>query len=678
MKLLLKILLFLTVVLSTTFCSSPERKKLSQTKAGKYLDDSEAVTNNIQYKKLYIDSAYAELQSTGQNDSLTRYLYLRTLAAYYNIDLYEKSVLVGKDALELAEEAEDSVDIAKTLYRLGDTYYSKSESDTAFYYYDQAEKLYGKLKMPGSLGETILYKSYIYYNIGEYILCEVEAVRALELLQEDNRTTHVYNCLNLIATALEGQNNIKASLKYYNDALKYLNNFREVGYSEADIEIYKASCYNNMGGAYVKLGNYSKAIALYGEAIEFNNLENRATYLYAKLLNNLAYAKFKANDNIGLPEMFYRSLQIRESLNNKSGIIASNIHLGEYFASEKDTLLALMYLKSAYKNAKEIKSHFDILNSLKLLSELDKNKSSYYSGRYIKVNDSLQDIARSNKEKYARIEYETNKLQNEKQELIKQKSFIIGAFAVGSLFIAAIFIIYYLNSRNKKLMLVQEQQKANEEIYQLMNEQQSKIDTARKEEKNRIAMELHDGILNNIYAVRLNLEFINKKADEESITKRKEFIKQLQNVETEIRSVSHELSRNATLQEEKSFEVILEYIITTQRNSFETLFETDIDQTIDWDRLSNIYKVNIFRIIQEALQNINKYSNAGIAKVAIKKGGDTINIVITDDGVGFDPEAPQSGIGLKNLKKRVAALNGIVTINSKPGDGSEIRVSLPT
>ncbi|KAF2519637.1 hypothetical protein E0W68_04640 [Flavobacterium salilacus subsp. salilacus] len=658
-------------------CNSPDDKTLSKTKAGQYLDDSNNTVLDVKQRQKYIDSAYSELQSTNQNDSITRYLYSRTIAAYYNLNLYDKSLSVSKEALNIAIESEDTLDIAKTMYRIGDIHYAKANNDTAFYYYDQAEKLFVNLNDPGSLGEIILYKAYIYYNIGEYILCEVQAIKALELLIKDNRTVHIYNCYNLIASALDGQNNNQDALKYYQLALKQLDAFRTEGYSESVIEFYKATCYNNMGGVYVKERNYQKATSLYNDAMRLPSIKQDYISLYAKLLNNMAYAKFKAGDDSELPQLFYKSLQIRDSIGNQSGIVASNIHLGEYFASKQDTVKALKYLTTGYNTAKEIKSHFDILNSLKLLAELDKEKGVYYSNRYVKVSDSLQDIARANREKYARIEYETEKLQDEKEALVKKNSFIIGISAVILLFIAAIFVIYYLNSKNKELLLIQEQQKANEEVYFLMSEQQAKIDLARKEEKNRIAMELHDGILNNIYAVRLNLDFINKKSDDESIQKRKGLLKELQTVEAEIRAVSHDLSKNAMLQQEKSFESILEYMIANQKNSFNTIFESDIDRSIDWESLSNILKVNIYRIIQEALQNINKYSKAGFAKVVINKEGDNINITVTDDGVGFDIQTTKGGIGLRNLNKRVLALSGSIEITSQPHSGSTIKVTFP-
>ncbi len=637
---------------------------------------SEESTLEDSQRKQYLDSAYNYVIES-KNDSINRY-NLRILAiSYYNNYMHDSSLKVGKKLHELSIEANDSIGMAKGLYYIAQSYYDNSNNDSAFIYYSKAEKVFGALKDYRSLGEIKLYKAYIYHDIGEYFLCETGAFTALKLLRKENRVIDMYNCYNLIASALDGQDDTLGALKYYQSALKQLEVFEDEGYSESAIEFYRATCYNNMGGVYVKEENYQRAISLYKEAMQLPNIKRDYISLYAKLLNNMAYAKFKSGNHSELPELFYDSLHIRDSIDNESGIVASNINIGEYYASKQDTAQALKYLKDAYIMAKKIKSHYDVQNSLKLLAELDKEKGVFYSNRYIHVSDSLQDIARSNREKYARIEYETEKLQDEKEALVKKNSFIIGVSAIILLFIAAIFVIYYLNSKNKELLLVQEQQKANEEVYQLMNEQQAKIDLARKDEKNRIAMELHDGILNNIYAVRLNLDFINKKSDEESVLKRKEFIKELQTVEAEIRAVSHNLSKNAMLQQEKSFENILEYMISNQKNSFDTVFEADIDKNIDWESLSNILKVNIYRIIQEALQNINKYSKAGFAKVAIHKEKDDISITVTDDGVGFDTQTTKGGIGLKNLNKRTLALNGNIEIASQPGSGSTIKVTFP-
>lgn len=632
----------------------------------------------------YIDSLYNETKDR-KNDSLKRFYFRKAAVNYYDLNMFDKSINISRKVYKMSAEARDTLSMAKGFHFLGVSYYGKSNIDSefidsAYYYYSGAEKLYTGFVNTDvrTLGEIVLYKAYIYYDVGEYVLCEEEAFRALNLLRHEGKPSDMYNCYNLVANAFEGQNKNKEAIHYFELALDVIDTYKdgEEGYSESDIHELKASRYNNMGGAYVKMGQYKKAIDLYHQALGFPEIKN-SPRLYAKLLNNLASAKYKSGDDTGLPGILYKSKKIRDSLDDEKGIIASDINLGEYSLYRKDTLQAIRYLKVAYAKAKVAKSTYEILASLRTLLLIDKKNNDLYIKRYVAVSDSLQHIAENTRNKFAKIEYDTERILNEKEALAKKNSFIIGVSIIVVLFIAAIFIIYYLNSRNKELLLIQEQQKANEEIYELMFEQQGKIESAKTEEKSRIAMELHDGILNNIYAVRLNLEFINKKADDESIAKRKEFIKELQNVESEIRGVSHDLSRNALFDQEQSFENMLSFMITSQKNTFDTEFEAELDPAIEWEAMTNVCKVNVYRIIQESLQNINKYSHASVAKVKIEKSGNDVNIVVTDNGRGFDPEKAKGGIGLKNLKKRADALNGKLQINSEPNKGTEVHVLFP-
>lgn len=622
---------------------------------------------------MHLDSAYNELLES-PNDTMTRYQLRILCATYYNKEFYDKAISSSAQLYKISTQAKDSADMARSLYISADAYYGKQNRDSAYYQYSQSEKIYNKINDLGRLGEVVLYKAYILYDIGEYESCETEAIKALKLLQNENKTEDVYYCYNLIASALDGQKNNNEAEKYYQYALKQLEQLKSKGYTESQIESNRSSLNNNVGYLHLKTGDYKRAQYYFNTALSFSELEKEKPELYARLLNNLAYAKFKAGNNVGTMQLFNKSLDMRRQLNDKSGIVSSHLYLGEYYASINDTVKAINFLKEAYNEASAIKDHTEVLDALKLLSEIDKKNSFFYSNKYYEVDEKLKEAAKKVRGRFARIAYETDRLEYEKEALVKKNSFIIAVSAVVLLFLAAIFIIYYLNSRNKKLLLIQQQQKANEEIYQLMFDQQSKVESARQEEKNRIAMELHDGILNNIYAVRLNLEFINKKADEESILQRKEYIKELQKVETEIRGVSHDLSRNAIFQGDKSFKTLLEFMINSQKNTFETQFDLDIDPDINWDAMGNVAKVNVYRIIQEALQNVNKYSQAKHAHVFIKKEGESVLVKVNDDGVGFDPDKAKGGIGIKNLKKRASLLNGELSIESAPGKGSTIEV----
>ena len=667
------IFLFLAaIVLLGISCERSSKQTISKNTLEKLFEKGENTSLDDTIRAKYLDSVYVQL-GDNRNDSLTRLLYRRTALAYYTMSRYDKSIKINKKVFKLAAAADDSLTMAKSVYLLGMSYYERSNIDSAFTAYQTAEKIYTALDSP-DLGGVVLYKAYVYYDIGEYEMCESEAFKALRLLQKQNLNTEIYNCYNLIATALDGQDNSVEAMKYFKFALDQLSTFKQEGYTDDVIDVYTATCYNNMGLVYEKMGLLNDAVKIYDKALSYSNIRSSNPNFYAKLLNNLGHAKFKQGDRSDSPLMFFKSLRIRDSLNNIAGKVASRINIGEYYAATGDTSKSIEYLKLAYRDATRIKSSTDMLTSLKKLADIDRINSGTYSDKYIHITDSLKKIAKLNHNKFARIEYETDRLRDEKDELARKNSFIIGVSVIVLLFVAAIFIIYYLNSRNKELLHIQEQQKANEEIYQLMFEQQGKIDSARSEEKNRIAMELHDGILNNIYAVRLNLEFSNRKTDEKAIETRKGFIKELQNVEAEIRAVSHDLSRSIAFNQDKNFENILGFMITSQKNKFDTVFQADLDSEINWQDMPNTHKVNIYRIIQEALQNVNKYSEARHANVSIKKEEDNMVITVTDDGVGFDTNATAEGIGLKNLKKRSEALDGKIEIESRIGFGSTIKV----
>lgn len=659
------------IILAILFLVSCNKEKATGTPGDKLIERAENKDLDGQTRTVYLDSAFSQFRLQ-KNDSILRYSLRRLAVSYFDIGNYDKSIEVSNEVLRLATLAGDSLSMGKANYFAGLSYYQEGTVDKALRHFRDAEKVLRPLNNR-DLGSLLLYKAYVFHDVGEYVLCESEAFMALAVLEKHNDNYQVFQCLVVIALALNEQDNTVEAIKYYQEALKQIEKLKGDGYAPEFIESLSISCYSNIGLVYAKEREYDKAIEQYNIALK-SDVVRENHYWKSKILNNLALAKFKKGDDNGVKGMFFEALKLSDSLDNKQELVASNLNIGVYYASKKDTASAINYLGKAYKKAKEINSNSDKLNALKELISIDSKNSTAYSKQYIKLNDSLEKATLQNRNKFARIEYETNQLRDEKDALAKKNSFIIGISVLVLLFVAAIFIIYYLNSRNKELLHVQEQQKASEEIYQLMFEQQSRIESARSEEKNRIAMELHDGILNNIYAVRLNLEFSNRKTDEESVVKRKGFIKELQVVESEIRSVSHDLSRSAQFVQGKDFTAMLEFMVNTQKNNFDTEFEISIDPNLDWDEIPNTYKVNIYRIVQEALQNVNKYSKASHAYVNVYVEGRQLVVTVRDNGVGFDIKKAAGGIGLKNLRKRSEALNGLLEIDSEEGKGALVKV----
>lgn len=112
---------------------------------------------------------------------------------------------------------------------------------------------------------------------------------------------------------------------------------------------------------------------------------------------------------------------------------------------------------------------------------------------------------------------------------------------------------------------------------------------------------------------------------------------------------------------------IITKLLESQQNHYNTKFDVSVDKFIDWDSVSSANKTHIYCIIQEAIQNHNKYSKAERCYIMLLKTGDKITICIWDNGHGFNPEKIKQGIGLKNIKERTKILNGKLKIISEIG-----------
>ncbi|WP_231557061.1 tetratricopeptide repeat-containing sensor histidine kinase [Flavobacterium sp. AED] len=622
-------------------------------------------------KEKYLDSI-GHLLKSKDNDSIVRETYLKVATEYFNINNLEKSLSSGLRALKLSKQANDSIRIPKALYYVGDCY-QNSKRDSAYFYYLQAEKLYYKIHDYDNLGKMLFNKAYVLFYEGNYVECEVEISKALQYLKKSSNHRFIYPCNTLMGNCLEKLVKYDEALRYHELALRDLEIMKNQGVNKDVINNYNVISVMNICNLYDLKKEFSKSIEKL-QVLLTEDLKKRSPRLYANVLSNLAYSKMKNRDYQNVAPMFFESLRIVDSMGIESEILYKKIHIGEYFLTQKDTIKSIETLKEANQLATKIKNSNEILASLKLLSELDKKNRLFYANQYIKVSDSINGVQKNAHNKYARIEYETSRIEDENKVLTKENFFILmGSFGL-VLILILIIVLRYLKYRNKELQFFKKQQKANDEIYHLLTEQNKKIDLAKESEKDRIAKELHDGVMNKIYGVRMNLGFFNSLIDEETIEKRKVYITELQNIESEIRSIAHDLSRGSFF-DGNDFNVLLSSLIENQKEFTKTQFNYLNEEMFEWTTVDNIYKINLYRIIQEAILNINKYANAKNCTVKIqRKDNDILQLSITDDGAGFDTKIKKGGIGLSNMKERTNSLKGQFDIESKIGAGTKIEV----
>jgi len=621
-------------------------------------------------RKVYTKKAIAVI-SKRENDSLRRVNYFKVANRYYNMNEMEDYKKTSFLLVQNSIEAKDTISLVKAYGYISDYYVSKNISDSAYIYNFELQKIYTLLKDNVNVAKCLLNKAILQHNEGDFLGCERTVFTMLKKLRNKNNYEMRYEAYNFLGIVYAELAEYKLSKEYYEKALEIVN-MKQISMKYQ----LKATTLNNLGILYRKQKKDKQALNFFNSAIAENNLYNDMPNIYAMVKDNIGYSKFKLGNHNELPNLFFEALKIRDSLNITEGIILSNIHLSEYYAFKKDTLKAIEHANNAYKVAKDNNEVRDVLPALKQLSNVEPKKALQYSVEYYKIDDSLKLAERKIKNKFSRIEYETEELVLEKDKLIEQRKTLI-YIGLGIILLGVfVYVIRTQAARNRELQLLQEQQQANEEIYQLMLTQQDKIEEVRQLEKKRIAQDLHDGILGKLFGTRLNLGILNNSNDEEAAESRNGYIEQLKTIEQEIREISHDLNSEKTAIF-NNFVLMVSNFIENQQSVCKAEIHFTMDPLIDWNGIDNMAKINFYRILQEAFQNINKYAEAKNVFVTFAKLNSSIELQIKDDGLGFNYLKKKKGIGLSNMNTRITSSGGTMTVASEVGKGALLTFELP-
>lgn len=617
----------------------------------------------------YIDKALKIIMAQ-ENDSLYRTNLFKIANRYYNLDNWKEYKKTVHLVLKKSEIKQDTFSLAKGYIYLGDYYESQAIPDSSFAYYHKAEKMYADVNDNINLAKTIIKKANVQFNQSDLLGSEKAVSKVLKIISSTNQSEvlfDAYNLLGLIYNELEDYNN---AMVYHNKALASIDEIIPSVFQS------EATSYNNIGYTYLKRKNYKQAKIYFQRGLEEKNVSKDKPSLYAMLLNNLAYSKFKLGDKQDMPDLFFKSLKIRDSLQLTAGVIASKINLSEYFISKNDRVQASQFAKQALGLSQKSNNYRNVLNSLKQLSIIEPQNAETYANEYILVSEKLQKSERKMGNKFTRIEFETEEIKSKNTDLVVQNRNLVYIFSGLAMLGLFTYLIKAQKTKNRELLFKQQQQKANEEIYNLMISQQNTIEGIRIKEKKRVARELHDGVLGRMFGVRINLDSLNKINDGTAVEKRKNYLTELKSIEQDIREISHDLNREKS-ELINNFVAIVDNLFEDQKKTFTSKLVSIIDSGIKWELISNSIKINLYRILQEVLQNVNKYATADNIKIELKKEEDVLILIMSDDGIGFNVKTAKKGIGLQNILFRTNECDGIVDIKSKKGEGTRITITVP-
>ena len=623
----------------------------------------------IHIKRQNFQRAYT-LTNFIKNDSLKNsYLLEIAYETYKSNDtvVFKKS---NEQALRLSRELKDTLHIAEAHWNLGSSYSKREKLDSSYYHYFQAQKYYELINHRNYSAKMLFNMAFIQSRLYDYVGAESKLFQSITISSALGKNLSLYRANSLLGSIYKESEDYDNSILYHNKALNSLEKVK-------DKSSYRERSLSDLGITFHEMGDFNKAITNFEKALTNDSLYGKDPLLYAKLIDNLGYSKLKNKDTIGVKYAFLKALEIRDSLMDYAGIVINKIHLSEYFLSQNDTTIALAYIKDSYKLATETKNNRDILASLMLLSEIDLKNSGDYLNDYVALSDNIDKQERLNKNKFARIRFETDEYIRKAERLSFQKTLLV-TFIVSLSFI--FLLAYFLKNqraKTKQLYLENQQRHANEEIYKLMLQQQNKLEEGRLKERYRISEELHDGVLGKIYGARMGIGFLNLIGDKDDLKKHQEYLEDLQIIEGQIRDISHEL-KNEILSSNTDYLAMIQVLVFDKSLIGNFKYDIIAEETLYWNDSNEGIKVNVYRIIQEALQNIIKHSKATHVTFKFEYNNQVYILVIEDNGVGFNTSIRKSGIGLENIKSRVNGLNGSLTINSNSKSGTIIEIKIPS
>jgi len=469
-----------------------------------------------------------------------------------------------------------------------------------------------------------------------------------------------------------------------------------------------------------------KSFNLYPKYVEdYNNftydINEKATYLFYKyyylsgenqkeyidklkqgsnLIQNSKneYLKIKYLNIIGINYNFF--------IKNKDSAIhyyqkATNLINNEPYKFIKKELLSNQgNIAIIHKENKEYQKALSILKKLELIDvtedrliekvkiseligeiyqEQKKYDSAYfYLNRKLNYLDSLKEYEKSIAISDINTKYQTAEKDKEIAEQKAEKSKITTQLTISLAILFLVIISAYLiqkNTRKKQLLAEQAKDLEAQKVSTLLKEQElSSIDAmieGQEKERKRIAEDLHDDLGALMATVKLHFDNIESAQNEEAVTKTSSL---LDEAYEKIRSIAH--AKNSGVIANQGLLVAVTNM-ASKISSANTINIEVIAHGLE-ERLENSLELSLFRMIQELIANIIKHAEATTATIQLTQHEKNLNIIVEDNGKGFDfSNHKSSGIGLETIKKRIEHLNGTLTIDSSLGKGTTILVDIP-
>lgn len=580
--------------------------------------------------------------------------------AYMNSDM-KRSISYSQQGLALAHSSGDQLMMATFDRNVGVAFYMGSVYDSAHFYLDRA------LDQAKKLGEDRLL-AVIRVAIGNLAQAQSQYHFALNAYLE---ALAIFEKLNYTAGLAPLYSNIAAmyqNIHHFDQALQYLHLAREQAEAHADEP--------TLAGVYIALSDIAltqgapkeRSMEYVNEAIRLNEaMDNQSNIAISYL--TLAKIQYTHGDYVAAMDAAEKGLRIAEETEFPSFIAhacveISNIYLHQNYyqlaveaadrALSQDTRNANITM-NAYTNLAIAHAHLGNPELTEQYLDLYRAEVDQYATQH--YQRSLSELE---------VLFETEKKELQIEQLERQRQYYTGLGII--LVLLVLTLIGFLVNRYR--LALSRKRLAEAETEQLKKEKQLIAVQAALDgeaaERSRLARDLHDGLGSMLSVVKFNLPQMNKGALIESVDvdRFQRALGMLDDSIQELRRVAHHMMP----------ESLLRFGLRVSLSDFcDSVPGVSFHYFGDEVRLSEKLEVLVYRCIHELVNNALKHADAEQINVQLIQEEGRISFTVQDNGKGFDPENTSEGMGLMNIRQRIAAFDGDLNIYSSPS-GTEVHV----
>ena len=636
-------------------------------------------------KEAQIDSLLQLIQSTDEQPLV----YFELAELYSQLDS-SAALRMAHQGLNVAREKQDKYGIAKGNFTLGNLNLDYNKSLDAEKYYHKADSILSHLIKADSSFENL--RLWVRTNFNTNVALSYRGMNLdIEYLEKITPVAEKIGSYDILAKA-----NTNLAINFYNTgqyrkAYKY---FIKSGPQHERMDDHPTLIEDRL--------IFSSCL------IEMDSLNRASTELNKVkiLIDSLQDSIRLQIYHIILGEYFSEKGEYHHAIDNfeqaeqllqKNKIIRNNLQLYmdfmRVYGRSEDFKNAIEYGHIALDLTKKNKNQVLEAEIYKALASYESKIGNFeeafaYLNNFVRISDSLNIAERENEVNRLEAHYQSERkerqilqLQNENNEvellLVRKRSqnYLLLLASISFLCLAGLAFLGYRNLRKR------DQLKATV-IERLKYEQDAKVSHAMLEgqenERNRIAIDLHDGLAGRLSATRIKLEQLSQGSeDAQNVKVFREAAVGIDDALSELRSIARNLMPE-TLFRYGLKNAIEDYCSSIRQGNSELKFILQFYDNGAVVPRNNL--LTIYRIMQELVNNAVKHSKATELLIQFFLEGDKADITVEDNGVGFitTDMHTMTGMGLKNLKTRVAYLNGAIDFESNPGEGTTVHILIDT